>query len=277
MAMKVLIVDDNQSITTMLSDMLDSDDYEIEVASDGYQAMHKILSFNPALVILDLSMPGMSGQDTLIKIKEINPNIKVIIASAHDDDQTKNFCLKHGASDYITKPYDMVDVFNKVKYVLEGNKFGPSENIFFSRINEKLRKNFEGIFGRNQLLEFQTAQLKKYPKVQNISLRGVTTHDSNSTIPTFEIPHEQRGFTTEISGRITGSIISVVPDKFIEIIENYSGEGRGIEKPDGLMEFFNILNGAVLSATGNFLRVQINSAPVRPYDIQKDKTISGMV
>ena len=118
MAMKVLIVDDNQSITTMLSDMLDSEDYEIEVAGDGYQAMHKILSFNPILVILDLSMPGMSGQDTLIKIKEINPNTKVIIASAHDDDQTKKFCLKHGASYYITKPYEAVDVSNHVKNIL---------------------------------------------------------------------------------------------------------------------------------------------------------------
>jgi len=276
-AMKMLIVDDNQSITQMLTDMLDTEhNYEIEVASDGYQAMHKMLSFNPALVILDLSMPGMSGQDTLIKIKEINPNTKVIIASAHDDDQTKSFCLKHGASDYITKPYDTIDVLNKVKNVLGGSKYGPTENIFFSRINEKLRKNFEGVFGRNQLIEFQTAQLKKYPKIQNTSSRGMANHESNSTIPTFEIPHEQRGFTTEISGHVTGSIISVVPDKFIEIVENYSGEGRGIEKPDGLMEFFNILNGAVLSATGNFLHVQINSSPIRPYDIQKDKTISGM-
>ena len=91
----MLIVDDNQSITTLLSEMLNSEDHEIEVASDGYQAMHKILSFNPALVILDLSMPGMSGQDTLIKIKEINPNTKVIIASVHDDEKTKDFCLKH--------------------------------------------------------------------------------------------------------------------------------------------------------------------------------------
>lgn len=274
--MKMLIVDDNQSITTMLSEMLDSEDYEIEVASDGYQAMHKTLSFNPALVILDLSMPGMSGIDTLIKIRESNPNTKVIIASAHDDDQTKSFCLKHGAADYLVKPYNEVDVLNKIKNVLAGSKFGPSENIYFSRINEKLNQNFERIFGRNHLLEFQTAQLKKYPKIQNISLRGVTAHDSASTIPTFEIPHEQRGFTTEISGKVTGSIISVVPDKFIEIIENYSGESRGIEKPDGLLEFFNILNGAILSATGNFLHIQINSTPVRPYDIEKDKTINNM-
>ena len=272
----MLIVDDNQSITIMLSEMLDSEDYEIEVASDGYQAMHKILSFNPALVILDLAMPGMSGIDTLSKIRENNPNTKVIIASAHDDDQTKSFCLKHGAADYLVKPYNEVDVLNKVKNVLAGTKYGPTENIYFSRIIEKLGQNFEGIFGKNQHIEFQTAQLKKYPTVQNLSLGNSTIHNADSTIPTFEIPHEQRGFTTEISGFVTGSIITVVPNKFIEMIESYSGDGRGIGKPDGLMEFFNILNGAVLSATGNFLHVQINSSPVRPYDIQKDKTITNM-
>ena len=104
--MKILIVDDNLGITKMLKRMLDlGGDYEVEVANNGYQAMDKMLSFNPALVILDLSMPGMSGQDTLVKIKEINPNTKVIIASAHDDDKTKEFCLRNGASGYITKPY----------------------------------------------------------------------------------------------------------------------------------------------------------------------------
>ena len=119
MVTKVLIVDDNQSITEILSDSLDSEGgYETEIANNGFEAMHKMQSFNPALVILDLSMPGMSGQDTLIKIKEINPNTKVIIASVHDDDQTKKFCLKHGASYYITKPYEAVDVSNHVKNIL---------------------------------------------------------------------------------------------------------------------------------------------------------------
>ena len=113
MITKILLLDDNQTITRTLSGMLDLEgSYETEVANNGYQAMDKMLSFNPKLVILDLSMPGMSGQETLVKIKEINPNTKVIIASAHDAAKTKDFCLRNGASGYITKPYT-VEVVSK--------------------------------------------------------------------------------------------------------------------------------------------------------------------
>jgi len=278
MVMKILIVDDNQTITTMLSQMLDLlGSYEIDVANNGYQAMDKMLSFNPKLVILDLSMPGMSGQDTLIKIKEINPNTKVIIASAHDDDKTKDFCLRNGASGYITKPYTVEVVSNVIKSVLASGKYGSNENIFLTAISEKLVQNFEGIFGKNQRIEFQTAELKKNSSAQNIGVTASETmHSSQSELPTLEIPDEQRGFTTELSGKISGSIISVVPDKFIAMIQSFSGDTIGIGGTDDLLEFFNILNGAVLSATGNFLKVQIKSNPVRPFDSQRDKTVNDM-
>jgi len=276
--MKILIVDDNQSLTTTLSRILNLEkSYEIEVANNGYQAMDKMLSFNPEFVILDLSMPGMSGLDTLSKIMEINPNTKVIIASAHDDDKNKDFCLKNGASDYITKPYTVANLLNKIKRVLAGSKFGPNENIFLTTINEKLAQNFEGIFGKNSRIECQDAKLKKYPGAQNT---GVSTseimHSFQSEVPTLEIPHEQRGFTTEISGKISGSVISVVPDKFIEMIQSSYGDTVGIGDSDDLTEFFNILNGAVISATSNFFHAQIKSSPVRPYDSQKDKTVENM-
>ena len=276
--MKILIVDDNQTITTMLSQMLDLlGSYEIDVADNGYQAMDKMFSFNPKLVILDLSMPGMSGQDTLIKIKEINPNTKVIIASAHDDDKTKDFCLRNGASGYLTKPYTVSDVSDEIKSVLASGKYGANENIFLTSINEKLAQNFAGIFGKNQRIEFQTAQLKKNTSAQNIGVNASETmHSSQSELPTLEIPDEQRGFTTELSGKISGSIISVVPDKFVAMIQSFSGDTIGIGGSDDLLEFFNILNGAVLSATGNFLKVQIKSNPVRPFDIQRDKMVKDM-
>ena len=278
MITKILLVDDNQTITRTLSGMLDLEgSYETEVANNGYQAMDKMLSFNPKLVILDLSMPGMSGQETLVKIKEINPNTKVIIASAHDAAKTKDFCLRNGASGYITKPYTAENLFNTIKSVLANGKYGSNENIFLSAINEKFSQHFEGIFGKNQRIEFQTAQLKKNPSGQNIGVNASETmHSSQSEVLTLEIPDEQRGFTTEITGHLTGAIITVVPDKFIAMIQSFSGDTMEIEGSDDLMEFFNILNAAVLSATSNFLKVQINSGPVRPYDIQKDKTINNM-
>ncbi len=101
-------------------------------------------------------------------------------------------------------------------------------------------------------------------------------HASQSEVLTLEIPDEQRGFTTEVTGHLTGAIITVVPDKFIEMIQSSYGDTVGIGDSDDLTEFFNILNGAVISATGNFLHTQIKSSPVRPYDSQKDKTVENM-
>ena len=198
--MKILIVDDNLSITKMLSRMLALDgSYEVDVANNGYQAMDKMLSFNPQLVILDLSMPGMSGQETLVKIKEIDPNAKVIIASAHGDEKTKEFCLRNGASGYMSKPYTAADVSDKIKTVLEGDKFGSDENNFLTAISEQLKQNFGGMFGKNQRVEFQAAELKKSART-TISLRGDKERDSSSEIPTLEIPDEQKAFTTELTG-----------------------------------------------------------------------------
>jgi CheY-like chemotaxis protein len=220
-------------------------------------------------------MPGMSGQETLVKIKEIDPNAKVIIASAHGDEKTKEFCLRNGASGYMSKPYTAADVSDKIKTVLEGVKFGSNENNFLTAISEKLKQNFGGMFGKNQRVEFQAAQLKKSPTT-TISLRGDKEHDSSSEIPTLEIPNEQKAFTTELTGKTSGAIISVVPDKFIEMIQSFSGDTIGIEESDDLTEFFNILNGTILSAIGNFLKIQLTSNPVRPFDSYKDKTVNNM-
>jgi len=277
MVMKILIVDDNLSITKMLSKMLSLDgSYEVDVANNGYQAMDKMLSFNPQLVILDLSMPGMSGQETLVKIKEIDPNAKVIIASAHGDEKTKEFCLRNGASGYMSKPYTAADVSDKIKTVLGGDKYGSTENIFLTAISEKLKQNFEGMFGKNQRVEFQAAELKKNPDRQNTSAGTEKTRSAQFEMPTLEIPDEQKAFTTELTGTTSGAIISVVPDKFIEMIQSFSGDTIGIEGSDDLIEFFNILNGTILSSIGNFLKVQLNSNPVRPFDSQKDKTVNNM-
>jgi len=275
--MKILIVDDNVSITKMFSKMLSmGEDYEIEVANNGYQAMDKMLSFHPEVVILDLAMPGMSGEETLAKIKEINPNTKVIIASAHADKKTIDFCLKNGASGYITKPCSSDDLFNSIKKVFTSDKYGKEENIFLRTLNEKLEQNFQKSFGENQRIEFQVSQLKKYPKAQNLDTRGVIKFDFDFKLPTFEIQFEQRGFTTEMEGKISGSIISVVPDKFLEMIQSFSRDGISIEGEDGVMEFFNIINGTVSNAIGDFLHDTIKRKPVRPFDIKIDKAVNNL-
>jgi len=282
--MKILIVDDNASITKMFSKMLSMQaDYETEVANNGYQALDKMLSFKPKVVILDLAMPGMSGEDTLVKIKEIDPNTKVIIASAHANQKTINFCLKNGASGYITKPCSSDDLFNTIKKVLVSGKYGQDENIFLRTLNEKLEQNFQKAFGENQRIEFQVSQLKKRASPQTAygdasekmhgSTRDVLAHQFQ--VPTLEIPSEQKAFTTEMEGKVDGYVISVVPQKFIEMIQSFSRDGISIEGEVGIMEFFNVINGTVLNAIGDFLHDTMKPKPVRYFDNQIDKAVNN--
>ncbi len=106
------------------------------------------------------------------------------------------------------------------------------------------------------------------------STRDVLAHQFE--VPTLEIPSEQKAFTTEMEGKISGSIINVVPYKFIEMIKNFSGDGIIIEGEEGIMEFFNILNATVLNTIGDFLHDTIKPKPVRPFDSQIDKTVNNM-
>jgi len=151
-----------------------------------------------------------------------------------------------------------------------------SEN-FESRYNKQLDHNGANGYDFIKILGglLQDEELTR-DNVKRILDASETMHSSQSELATLEIPDEQRGFTTELSGKISGSIITVVPDKFIEMIQSFSVDTVGIGGTDDLLEFFNVLNGAVLSAIGNFLKVQIKSNPVRPFDSQRDKEVKDM-
>ena len=278
--MKILIVDDNESITSMMSQTLDLEEgYEVEIANNGFQAIDKMLSFNPRVVILDLSMPEMSGQEVLKKMMGINPDVKVIIASAHGSDRAKEFCLKHGASAFITKPCPPKDFINTIQSVLVSGEYGKHENVFLSAVNENFGQIFQRIFGKNQHINFQNAGLKKHVIDFNDRLRdpaSIILKGYNEKPPNLEVLNEEKGFTTEILHPMLGSVVTVVPNTFIELIESFSKDDMGIEQIGGLTEFFSIINATVISAYGNFSNKHIETIPIRPFDISKDKAINDL-
>ena len=103
---KVMIVDDNSNIRTAVSSVLKGD-YEITQAESGNRAI-EILNHDPqfSVITLDLEMPGLSGIETLIAIKKINPDIEVLILSAHSDVNSARDALEYGAYAYIDKPFN---------------------------------------------------------------------------------------------------------------------------------------------------------------------------
>lgn len=110
---KILIVDDEQSIVDVLSYALKRDGFNIETAYNGREALEKIRSFNPHIIILDLMLPIINGYEVCKQLN--NDDIGIIMLTAKDNVIDKVLGLELGADDYITKPFNIRELTARVK------------------------------------------------------------------------------------------------------------------------------------------------------------------
>jgi DNA-binding response OmpR family regulator len=110
---KVLVVDDEKNILDVLAYALKREGYLVDTAYNGKEALHKVDSFNPNILILDLMLPEINGYDVCKKLEE--QNIGIIMLTAKSDIVDKLLGLELGADDYLTKPFDIREVLARVK------------------------------------------------------------------------------------------------------------------------------------------------------------------
>ena len=108
---KILIVDDDKYINDMLTEALNEEGYKVSKAYSGTEALLVLEKYRPDLVLLDLMLPGLSGEELLTQIKDI----PVIVVSAKNDSADKVSLLLNGAEDYITKPFNMEELMARIK------------------------------------------------------------------------------------------------------------------------------------------------------------------
>src|SRR5881628_3667531 len=119
----ILVVDDDRSVRSYLSDFLTSCGYSIECAESGDQAVARLSSgYIPSLIILDIVMPGINGIEVLESVKKINPSIPVIILSAAGQTKTVVEAMKMGAADFLVKPFEEQELELAIQNVLEKQK-----------------------------------------------------------------------------------------------------------------------------------------------------------
>ena len=114
---KVLIVDDEPNNVDFLEQALEDSGYQLITATNGQEALNKIQSEQPDLILLDLNMPIMDGFTVLAKVKE-DPNLRdipVIIISSEHESKSVVKGIKQGAEDYLTKPVNAGLLMKKVK------------------------------------------------------------------------------------------------------------------------------------------------------------------
>ena len=104
---KVLVVDDEERFRNTLGKLLTAQGMAVTTADGGASAL-EILKRDPHdVVLLDVKMPGMSGQETLAEIKKLDPDIEVIVLTGHASVDIAAEMMAHGGSDYLLKPYPM--------------------------------------------------------------------------------------------------------------------------------------------------------------------------
>lgn len=106
----VLVIDDEQGIRDMLSYALGKEGYKVLTAQNGEEGIEKVKKEDIDIVISDIKMPGLDGVAVLGKIKEIKPQIEVIIATGYASIETAIESLRKGAYDYINKPFNITEL-----------------------------------------------------------------------------------------------------------------------------------------------------------------------
>lgn len=120
----ILIVEDDGDISQMLKELLAGQGYDTVQAFSGTEALLCMEKRVPQAVILDLMLPGMTGEDVLCSIKEKHPQVSVIVSSARDDVQARVSLLRAGADDYMVKPFDTEELLARLEAVLRRSAEG---------------------------------------------------------------------------------------------------------------------------------------------------------
>lgn len=115
--MKILVVDDEKSIVNLIRMNLELEGYQVVISMNGIDAIEKFETERPELVILDIMLPDISGHEVIRKFQKIDSEIPVIMLTANSQINDKLLGLQLGADDYITKPFNSIELMLRIKAI----------------------------------------------------------------------------------------------------------------------------------------------------------------
>ncbi len=145
MATKVLVVDDEKMIVKGIRYSLLQDGYEVDTAYDGEEALQKVTQNQYDIILLDVMLPKHSGLEVLQQIREFS-SVPVIMLTAKGEDMDKILGLDYGADDYITKPFNILEVKARIKAIIRrtaASRGGSEEDEERILQNGDLRMDFD--------------------------------------------------------------------------------------------------------------------------------------
>ena len=133
--MRILVVDDERAVRESLRRALELEGYEIELAADGQEALHRLEAngdAQPDAVILDLLMPMMDGLEVCRRLRRAGNRVPVLMLTARDEIENRVAGLDAGADDYVTKPFALEELVARVRALLRRTTAGEDELLRFA-------------------------------------------------------------------------------------------------------------------------------------------------
>ncbi len=149
MSKKALVVDDEKAIVKGIKFSLEQDDIVVDCAYDGQEALDMARANEYDIILLDVMLPGLSGFEVCQQIREFS-NVPIIMLTAKGDDMDKILGLEYGADDYITKPFNILEVKARIKAIIRRTNRGAETEKVMTFGDLKLNEEYRRVFVKDR-------------------------------------------------------------------------------------------------------------------------------
>ena len=136
MTTKLLVIEDNPDLAFGLRNNFEIEGYEVEVADDGLVGLERARRWSPDIILLDLMLPGMDGYRVLRTLRAEGLDTPVLILTARGEEADKVMGFRHGADDYVTKPFGVLELIARVEALLRRTRRGHGADALAERFGE---------------------------------------------------------------------------------------------------------------------------------------------
>jgi DNA-binding response OmpR family regulator len=140
-AERILVIEDDRAVQKALKRLFEAEGFTVDVAGNGVDGLTMFRAATPSVLVLDLSLPGMPGQDVCREISQSVPSLPIIILSAKTEVMDKVLLLELGAHDYVTKPFSPRELLARVRTAMRrSTRIPPSDTFTFGNVKVDFKK-----------------------------------------------------------------------------------------------------------------------------------------
>jgi two-component system OmpR family response regulator len=157
---RVLVVDDEDSITDLVSTALRYVGFEVAVAANGRQALERAATFRPEIVVLDVMLPDLDGFEVVRRLRADGVRVPIVFLTARDATEDKVAGLTIGGDDYVTKPFSLEELVARVRAVLRRTGGGPDQSGRLQIADLELDEDSHQVWRAGQPVELTATEFK---------------------------------------------------------------------------------------------------------------------